>query len=376
MMTIHTLKQYADKLYGCRFCTMCKPAGEVLSVTHLESHSTRGRALLLWRIVSEMLEWQPRTVELIYQSTLDSISEAWCVNHYPVSSYVLAARGEAFAMGLAPQSVRTALASDVPAPEVPQAEAILLGGEAAQIENPELLAIACDALARAKIDVQPVVMHSGALAYALGAFDLARDQASRVAEMVQRSGATTLIADSPQTAWALRKIYPDLGVALPESVTILSLAEALAQAMEEGTLPLPAYQGTPVFVHDSRAATLLADELPMAEVIQPGYVGDETKLGRGAVFDAPRQLVSAMGMQSQYSVWTRALSKSSGADDGLFLTYPELAAAMAKARLGEAKRVGAEVVVTDSLLDAVHLAKFADKTGLTIKWLPALIARD
>ena len=129
-------------------------------------------------------------------------------------------------------------------------------------------------------------------------------------------------------------------------------------------------------MHDSRAATLLADELPMAEVIQPGYVGDETKLGRGAVFDAPRQLVSAMGMQSQYSVWTRALSKSSGADDGLFLTYPELAAAMAKARLGEAKRVGAEVVVTDSLLDAVHLAKFADKTGLTIKWLPALIARD
>lgn len=374
-MTIHTLKQYADKLYGCRFCPMCKPAGEALQITQLESHGTRARALLLWRIASGMLEWQPRTAELMYQSTLDSISEAWCVNHYPVSSYMLAARGEAYAAGMVPQSVLAALALDVPVPQDVSSDAILLGGEAAQLGGREALATACDVLARAQLDAQPVVMLSGAVAYTLGAFELAHQQAASVVDLVRQSGARTVIADGPQTLWALRKVYPDLGIELPEGVRVVSLTEALAGVVAERKLPLPAYDGTPVFVHDSRAATLLTDELPIAEVIQPGYVGDETKLGQGAIFDAPRELVDALGMQRRYSVWSRALSKSSGADDGLFLTYPALAAAMAKMRLAEARRVGAQMVVADSLLDATYLAQFAEETGLTITWLPALFMK-
>jgi Fe-S oxidoreductase len=371
-MTTHALKEFSDKLYGCRFCPMCKPAGETLSITQMESHSTRARALLLWRIANEMLAWGPRVAELVYQSTLDSISEAWCVNHYPVSGYMLAARREAFAAGMAPPSVLAALARDVPVPQIAPAEVILLGGEAAQVDKPDALAAAVDALAQAKIDAIPVTIMTGAVAYALGAFDLARDQALRVVDLVQRSGAATVIADGSQTLWALRKIYPELGVTLPEGVAVVSLTEALVTAWTDGALQLPSYDNVPVFLHDSRAATLLADTLPIAEVIQPGYTGDETKLGDGEVFRAPRQLLDAMGMTRQYSVWSRALSKSSGADDGLGLTYPELAAAMAKARLGEAKRAGAEVLVAESLLDAAHLATFAGEFGLTVEWLPAL----
>ena len=375
-MTTHALTQFSDKLYGCRFCPMCKPAGETLNITQMESHSTRARALLLWRIANKMVEWQPRVAELMYQSTLDSISEAWCVNHYPVSGYMLAARSEAFAAGLAPQSVLTALALDVPVPQAAPAEVILLGGEGAQLADQELLTAAVDVLAQAKINVHPVVMLTGAVAYALGAVDLAREQAGRVIKTIHESGAKTVIADGPQTLWALRRIYPDLGVTLPGGITVVSLTEVLAGAGADRTLALPFYADTPVFLHDSRAATLLADQLPVAEVIQPGYLGDEFKLGGGAIYDAPRQLLDAMGMKRRYSVWSRALSKSSGADDGLFLTYPELAAAMAKARLAEARRVGADMLIAESLLDAIHLAKFADEIGLTIKWLPALILRN
>lgn len=374
-MTTHALKDYSDKLYGCRFCPMCKPAGEVLAITQMESHSTRARALLLWRIANGMLAWGPRVAELVYQSTLDSISEAWCVNHYPVSGYLLAARREAFAAGMAPQSVLAALARDVPAPATAPAEVILLGGEAAQVDEQDVLAAAVDALAQAQIDAAPVTVMTGAVAYALGAFDLARDQALRVVDLVQRTGAATVIADGPQTLWALRRVYPDLNVALPEGVTVVSLTEALVSAYTDDALQLPSYDGMPVFLHDSRAATLLANTLPIAEVIQPGYTGDESKLGDGAVFSAPRRLLDAMGMGRQYSVWSRALSKSSGADDGLLLTYPQLAAAMAKARLREVKRTGADMLVAESLLDAIHLAAFAGEFGLTVEWLPALTIR-
>ena len=374
-MTTHALKDYSDKLYGCRFCPMCKPAGEVLNITQLESHTTRARALLLWRIANEMLEWQPRAAELMYQSTLDSISEAWCVNHYPVSGYMLAARREALAADMAPPAVAAALALDVLPPQIVSSEVILLGGEAAQAGGEDRLGPALDVLAEIQVEALPTVMLTGAVAYALGAVDLAREQAGRVVDIIRQCGAKTVIADGAQTLWALRRIYPELGVALPEDVAILSLAEVLARARAEGVLPAPSYADMPVFLHDSRAATLLADELPVAEVIQPGYVGDETKLGTGAVFDAPRQLLDALGMKRCYSVWSRALSKSSGADDGLFLTYPDLAAAMARARLAEAKRVGAEMLVAESLLDAIHLKRFAAETGLAVNWLPELFIR-
>ncbi|MCI0477706.1 MAG: hypothetical protein L0Y55_15795, partial [Anaerolineales bacterium] len=103
------LREYKDTRYGCRFCTMCKPAAEVANLTQLESHTTRARALILWRIAADIAKWQPRDIELLYQSTLDSISQAWCVVDYPVSEHVLAARAEVHAAGHAPQEVRQTL---------------------------------------------------------------------------------------------------------------------------------------------------------------------------------------------------------------------------------------------------------------------------
>ncbi len=371
-MTENSLNAYEDKLYGCRFCPMCKPAGEVANLTLLESHTTRARAMMLWRVVHGMLAWTPRAVELLYQSTLDSISEAWCVSHYPVSGYMLAARAEVYAAGLAPLAVRDALAANGGPGPVKKADVLLLAAEIAELGDETPVSAALRALQKAGLDAEPLVMRSGALAYSLGALDLAREQASAVADAIRQSGARRVVADGPQTLWALRRVYPALEVPLLEGLAVSSLVEHLAQALEQGALQVPDFGGKRVFVHDSRSSALLANALARAETIQPGFCGDEEALGSGGVYEAPRRLVDAMGMERLYTVWSRSLSRSCGADDGLWRTYPELAAGLARQRLDAAQRLGAELVVTDSPLSAAHLGGHAE--GLAVRWLPQLIS--
>ncbi|HIQ05009.1 MAG TPA: (Fe-S)-binding protein [Anaerolineae bacterium] len=373
-MMANDLSAYSNFLFGCRFCPMCKPAGEVANLTMLESHTTRARAMMLWRIANDLATWGSREVELLYQSTLDSISQAWCVNHYPVSEYMAVARVEVFRAGLAPESVQQALQRTTPEPVPVNGDVLLLASEAAELGDAKAYQPALQALARAGVQAKPLVAASGALTYSLGDRQCARDQATRVVDLIQESNAWMVIADSPQTLWALHRIYPVLEVSLPTGVTVTSLSEHLARAVQEGRLTLPRHDGERIFFHDSRSACLVADEMAQAEVIQPGYRGPEETLGKGEVYDAPRRLVDNMGMERLCSVWSRSLSKSCGADDGLWLIYPKLAEGLARQRLQEAKQLGAELIITDSVLCARHLARAAEEGDVHVHWLPELLA--
>lgn len=372
-MTVKTLRDYRDHLYGCRFCTMCKPAGEVSNLTQLESHTTRARGMLLWRVAEYGVAWRPRDVELLYQSTLDSISQAFCVVDYAVSEYVAAARAEVYAAGLAPGPVVDALQRPyLSCPAMP-ASAVLLAGEAAELDDYSAMSTMERLLGRGGVQASGLLAPSGAFAFALGARDLARAEAEEAVRLIRESGATRVIADGPDTLWALRRLYPLLGAALPEPVEITSFSEALAAAQAEGRLRLPSYSGQKVFFHDSRSASQLADRPARAEAIQPGYRGPENMSGEGEVYEAPRRLLAAMGFAACYSVWCRALSRSSGADDGLWRTYPALATGLAQARLAQAKATGAQRLVTDSLLAARWLAKAWQQGDVAVSWLPELL---
>ena len=100
------IEQFEKNLFGCRFCPMCKPYGEVGEIKKDEPHSTRVRGLLLWKILKGYAEYDEDVARIIYDSTLDTVSQAWCVNHYPVADIVLSARADIFNAGLAPDTVK------------------------------------------------------------------------------------------------------------------------------------------------------------------------------------------------------------------------------------------------------------------------------
>ncbi|MGQ9494438.1 MAG: hypothetical protein ACUVR2_11895 [Anaerolineae bacterium] len=368
------LEAYKKDLYELRFSPMCKPAGEVANLTQLESHTTRARMMMLWRIAEGILNWGPREVELLYESTLDSISEAFDVFHYPIWKYMLDARADVWDAGLAPgcvkQAVEASQTRNVVHPPIVSPDAVLLlAGEIAQLGDDALLAALRNALQNAGIAVSDWIVPTGALAYALGAQNVARFQATRVIAGIAASGAQMVITDGPETAWALLKIYPALGLNLPANVTI----KLLSAALDERLTPTKQNLGK-VFVHDSRPAYLIADCPPSHTAILPGYMEDETAFGRGAVYDAPRHLLDALGAQRVSGIWTRALAKTSGADDGLWLTYPDLAAGLAAQRLDYAEGLGATMLVTDSPLAAAFLAKHAVGRRIRVKLLAELLS--
>jgi Fe-S oxidoreductase len=369
-----TLSEYEQVLYGCRFCPMCKPAAEVGSLTQLESHSTRGRALMLWRVAKDLAEFSPRDAQLLYQSTLDSISQAWCINHYPVAEYLAAARRELVAKGLVPSAVKEILLKKLRAESCPQGETVLLAGELSELEDKSAADPAVKLLEKCGERVEVFYTPTGALAYALGDIETAREQATEVAKALEQAGVKRVVADGPQTMYAIKVLYPLLGVSLPDKLVVVSLAALVEPALGKTKIASKLNSDQKVFFHDSRSACFLAEELASDEVIQPAFCDREEHSGSGEVYELPRRIIENLGLRRVSSVWSRSLSKSTGADDGLWLTYPVLAAGLAKMRLEHIQSLGADAVVTGSVLDAVHLRKIQmeGSKDLQVYWLPEL----
>ena len=373
-MQLQELSSYKDVLYSCRFCPMCKPAAEVANVTYTESHSTRGRALALWRIANGYAELTPRDAELLYQSTLDSISESWCINHFPVSSYVLSARNMAFKKDFVPAPVKAAIKREASPAPCPKGDTILLAAEAAELETPALAEPAVKALEKIGVKAPAYAVMTGLLAFKLGDFDGARRQAEGVVRALETAGVKRIITDGANGLLALRKIYPLLGVPVPEGIQIEYLAEVLA-AKAAGNVTLKAVSGkTKVYIHDSRAACHLADEMSSDEAYKPELDGNELLLGKGEIYESVRNIADAAGLNRVFGVWSRALSKSSGADDGLWITYPEIAKKLASSKLDYVLSLGAEIIVTEDLLSAEILKKAREEKSIPmpILWLPEL----
>jgi len=403
-MAIKPLSGYKDVLYGCRFCPMCKPAADVANITLIESHTTRARAMMLWRVVNGMAEFSARGAEILFQSTLDSISQAWCVHHYPVSEYIMSARHEIIKSGRAPEAVQHVLNRPMPSFEDMQDEVIFLAAEVsetaeitgrvnmnrtvqtaakagktttadtAETENQKIIDRALALLEKGNIHASPVFMTAGFLEFSLGAVDQAAENARRFIDAVQKSGVKKIIADGPATLWTLRYVFPVLDAHLPGPVVVTSLTQELSMMVQKGLAKASREMaGTRVLFHDSRSACQLADEMAQNQAILPDFSGPEDLLGKGDVYETPRVILDTLGLERVFSVWSRSLSKSCGVEGGLWVTYPDLAGRLSEQRLKEAKDLGAEMIVTDSLLCARQLRTVKLTNAPDIQWLPELL---
>lgn len=366
----HYLEADKDDLYLLRYSGMCKPAGEVANLTQLESHTTRARTMIMWRAAAGHIQWGPREVEIMYQSTLDSISEAFDIFHYPISRYMLDGRAEIWEAGLTPQSIREVVTCGIqdPLPKNKAEGTLLLAGEVSISGDRSLIEKLRLVLKLANISGAVWTVPTGALPYSLGAREEARRQAEIVVAGIQAANVKTVIADGPETAWALQKIYPALGVSLPNGVEIKLLSEFIAEKLKPGLM-----KTGEVFFHDSRPAYFLAEKLPNHRAILTGSRPEEPDFGEGPVYTAPRKLLEALGLKFVTGTWVRGLAKSCGADDGLWLTYPDLAKGLAQQRLEYASYLKADWIVTDSPLCALWLARCRKSDSPEVHWLPDLL---
>jgi len=287
---------------------------------------------------------------------------------------MLAARREIFLQGKAPEPVAAAIKRKQLEIQPKNTKELLFCGEIAELASAEFFEKA-DGLAKVlSPEIQSCALSSGAIAFGLGDFDTARTDAEKAVKAIVESGAKRVIADGPKTLFCLNVLYPALGVPLPDEIETISFSEAILSYIDEkGGKKNGAKK---VFIHDARSAFYLADSLASDGAIQPGLSGSSENSGTGPIFDITRSIAANLGYENRENVWTKTLSKSSGADDGLWFTYPDLAARISRWRLKQIKELGAESVLCDSPLDA---AIFRDTLeGLDIEldivWTPEVLS--
>ena len=355
-------KKYEKYLWGCRFCPMCKPASDSLNATNLECYATRAHAMIIWRAVNDIKAYTAKEAELLYKCNLDGVAEAFCVDHYPATGYMLAAREDIVSAGkVIPEPVAAVLSR----PQNIKTEAtgdVLVYAEGADIcfdiawEKARALA--------ARLKAGTIAGHNGYVPYMLGDWAKAKKEARLLAEKIAATGAKTLVATGPESYYAFTALYKELGIHL--DVKVVSATEMLfADSGASGV------SGKKVFFHDARAAYFLGDTKPDEKVIMPDFFGPEELLGEGSVYTLPRKALTDGGAELLFSVWSRAMANAMGNDEGVALTYPALAEKMAARRLRMIEATGAETLVTDSLATIVYLKSLDSGLhyGMDIRYL-------
>jgi len=311
------LPQQREALEHCRFCPMCKPKGEVSLVTYHEVHTTRARAMLLWRVVAGHADWTPELAGLVYEASLDSSSEQFCVGKIPVTKYIHAARVDIVRKGIAPEAVtRQAKRFE----NNPPSESAHRSPTAVYSDLDSLRPALSRFLPQG---VAPIPLHELAHIYVLGLEDLYLARARSLFEAIRRSEAETVIVDGPASYYSLAVLLPRAGYPLT-GVKVAMANEVLDQ--------LGPTSGPPVHLHDS----------------------SYNRLGR---LD-PERLRSTLrkwGVEILEFAENGLLADDVGVEGALHLTHPELATKVALRRIRDLPR--GSTILTDCPTSAAWLKR-------------------
>lgn len=350
---------------NCRYCLMCRHVCPVGHVTHLESHTPHGWALLIASTRRGLAEWNAETVEVLYRCSDCGNCHTHCVTQQPLPEAIVAARAEVVRLGLAP-----AVVGDVerklrefgnpyverqPRPASGKGDVALYVGDAARYLWPEALEAALTLL-RA-VGVEPALigdgLNNGYLPASLGLPETARDLVRANLAELQTSEAGRLLVLSPgdyyvfnnMIEWRL-EMKPQTGATLQE------VTGFLAEQLASGALQLRRNEDAPIYAY--------------ADPTHANRVPDR--------YEAPRRLLDAVWPGGRRELFWRADRTHPAGDVALAFTQPELADRLTRARLEDAARTGARVVVTEDPATLAQLSRFATEFDLEVRGLYELLA--
>ena len=353
------IQQFEKYLVGCRFCTMCTPYGEVRNLKQDEPHSTRIRALILWRILKGHAEWNEDVGKLLYESTLDSVSQSWCISDYPVPEYILAARADIFDTGLAPESVTTyTLRDDQSFRErlspyaKDSSEIVFYPGDALAAKDVHNAQIILELLKDhdQEVALPSKIFPSGGIAHCLGRHDLVGGLVEEVIEDLRRY--SKILVDGPLTFWMLSIVYPNYGIHLPEGVEIQGLHSYLLDLLPDDVYSVPSMTEKTFLVGSEFSRLQDLGYEPFWKLLQKVQGLDLIEPDGGLDY-----------------------ADSSGVGGALHISFPELAQRVSLARIDEACQVGADFILCDSPLDAAHLRQVSNGR-IKIKTVPELFFEE
>jgi Fe-S oxidoreductase len=193
----------------------------------------------------------------------------------------------------------------------------------------------------------------GLPAYWTGHRDVFTKTANRVVGLLNDTKAQTVVTVSGSCLGALRSKYPEYARA--PKAQVLHATEFLAGLIKDHRLRLPRPVKRKVTYHDpcylgrqSEPPLTWKGEYKVTHGCMT-YTDPPKEINRGVngVYDPPRQILRAIkGLDLVEMYRIREYSYCCGGGGGVPMAYPDLARSAALDRLGEAKDVGAESLVT------------------------------
>ena len=349
---------------NCRFCLMCRHVAPVGHITHNESVTPHGIALVAAMQRRGQLTWDTSTLSVLYAEPDGGNCRAHCVTDQPLPAAIAAIRAEVADKGLAPPEVvrahdrivenHSVFGSYEPANE--QGEWGLFVGDAGFNLSRETMHAALQLLEACGLDVVPVGcgLDSGFIPCSLGYPKTARAQACLCIEEVQRTSIKKLLVLSPQDLFAFRQMYRErLDITWPEEIVIIDLVDFLAgQVLDFKMIP-------PAGTADN--ATAYVD--PTHAVRLPGR------------FDAARTLCEvALGYTPLELFWRQDRAHPVGST-AIQFTRPDIGVRLTEARLEDAVNRGAQSIVCDDPA-TLHELRLRNKSNLRVQGLyETLLAR-
>ena len=216
-------------------------------------------------------------------------------------------------------------------------------------------------------------MCCGMPAYWTGYRDTFTKVANRLVNQLDDMKIQTIVTLSGSCLGALRSKYPEYARA--PKAQVLHATEFLAQLIKNGSLRLPRQVRRKVTYHDpcylgrqSEPPLTWEGEYKVTHGYMT-YTDPPKEINRGVngVYDAPRQILRAIkGLDFIEMYRIREYSYCCGGGGGVPLAYPDLPRSAAFDRLGEAKDVGAEYLVTACHHCRANLSKSQQSSGKSL----------
>lgn len=194
---------------------------------------------------------------------------------------------------------------------------------------------------------------SGLEVYWTGHRQAFEKQASRVADMLDQSGAETIVALCGEDLGLFRAIFPAYGHVFKAEV--LHASEFLLQLVENGRLPLTRSVRRQVTYHDpcylgrrsERPQAWQGEERLTHGVMRYFVPPKPINYGVNGVFDAPRRLLRHVpGLQLVEMQRIREYAYCCGGGGAVPDTHPDVARSAAAQRLEEARAQEAQLLIT------------------------------
>lgn len=345
------IENVLDTIDNCRYCLMCRHTASVELVTHKETLSPHGWALVIASVKRGLLEWDQETVDVIYSAPDHGNSRAHCVTDQPLPEAIASVRAEIVGQQLAPPVVYevdeklreygTPYAQRTPGVVNGKGSVALFVGDEVQYLWPKALNAASSLLSA--IGISPVMIgvgrNNGYLASSLGLPDTARQLAEATLAELENCGAERLIVLSPGDYFTFNQLYAErLGIEFPSGVELNELTVLLADRFEGGDLSL----------------NHIEDDSPYA------YVDPTHSVRVPGRHAAPRKLLAAVLPGASRELFWRFERAHPVGSTALQFTKPEIAEKLTEARLNDARDSGAQLLVSD---DAGTLKKLHESAG-------------